>query len=175
MQQAKWPGMAVMSLFSMAMGIFFLLFYDSQLQAEDNLLQASGQLSWVKKHRYGLSFALKDQPQMFAYSRNSGASDKVKKVLEAAGEKIVSLRYEKETHGPIYSDDRYHSVWEIQIDQQVVRTYPQIKAAITADEKLVPWLGWGFFCSGLYFAHIARKSYRIMKRNAQYHHLFPWS
>lgn len=174
MQQSGWRRMSVLALCSVAMGVYFLLFHDSRLQVEADLLQASGQLSWLKKHRYGFHFALKDQQQLFSYSNNAGSSDQVKKALETAGEKQVSLRYQKKTHGPLFSDDRYHSVWDIQIDQQVVRTYPQIKSAITASEKLVPWLGWFFVCAGFYLAYDARKAYCNIKRNAQFHHLFPW-
>lgn len=174
MQQPNWRRMAFLALWSMAMGLYMSVFYDSRLQAEADLLQASGQLSWLKKHRYGLRFALKGQPQIFDFNRNSGASEQVKAALETAGRELVLVRYSKDTHGPVYSDDEYHAVWSLQIGSQLISSYSEVLAAETDNAQKVVWLGWAFFCGGFYFAYVARKSYRIMQRNAQYHHLFPW-
>ncbi|RVU34423.1 hypothetical protein EOE67_15360 [Rheinheimera riviphila] len=175
MQQANWIGMVVLSTLSMAFGIFFLFFHESQLQAEADLLQVSGQVSWVETHRYSINFALKEHPQVFSYSKGAGAAHRVRRALEVAGGKVVVLRYEKATHGPIFSDDRYHSVWEIQINQQLVRSYPQIASAIAAGEKLKPWLGWFFVCSGGYLAYVARQTRRAQRLNSSFNHLFPWT
>lgn len=175
MQQASWRRMAVLALCSLAMGLYVLVFYDSRLQAEADLLQASGQLSWLKKHRYGLHFVLKDQSQVFDFRRNSGADEQVKTALETAGNELVLVWYSKDTHGPVYSDDKYHDVWTLQIGSQVIRSYPEVLAAETDNAQKAVWLGWAFVCGGLYLAYVARKSYRISKRNSQFHHLFPWS
>jgi hypothetical protein len=175
MQQASWRRMTVLALCSLAMGLYMSVFYDPRLQAEADLLQASGQLNWVKTYRYGLRFALQGPPQVFDFHRNSGSSEKVKKALETAGEKLVLVRYSKDTHGPVYSDDEYHDVWTLQIGSQVIRSYPEVLAAETDNAQKVVWLGWAFVCGGIYFAYVARKSYRIIKRNSQFHHLFPWS
>lgn len=175
MQQANWIGMAVLSPLSMAFGLFFLFFHESQLQPEADLLQVSGQVSWVETQRYSINFALKEHPQVFSYSKSAGAAQRVKRALEVAGGKIVVLGYEKATHGPIFSDDRYHSVWEIQINQQLVRSYPQIASAIAAGEELKPWLGGFFVCVGGYFAFGAWQTRRAQRRNSSFRHLFPWT
>lgn len=175
LQHANWLGMAVLSPLFMAFGIFLLFFHGSQLQAEADLLQVSGQVSWVEKQRYSINFALKEHPQVFSYSKSAGAAHRVKRALEDANGKVVVLRYEKTTHGPIFSDDRYHSVWEIQINQQLVRTYPQIASAIAADEKLKPWLSWFFVCSGCYLAYVAWQTRRNQRLNSSFRHLFPWT
>lgn len=163
-----------MSVISLGWAVFFLFFYDSHIQQEHELLEVRGQVGWVSQHKYGLHFALKDQPQQFSYSDVSGDVSKVRKALRTAGKEVVILQYEKRTHGPVDSDESYHEVWSIRTDQEQIRSYQQVLANQLKNDSMMPYIAFGFLFGGLYLGYIAMKSFRAGSKNREFDHLFPW-
>jgi len=171
--KSVWLSQMIGSLFAMIFGLWFLLGRESQLQAEHSLLNASGQVAWVQAHRYGVHFAFKDQQVQFNYSDSAGASGEVLKALRRANDSLVQLRYEQDEHGPIYSDERYHDVWQLQVGERQVRSYVQVFKARSRDEALSPWLGGFFLVCGLFMAWQALKLRKKLKAQNSFEHLFP--
>lgn len=174
MQYPHWPGVAALSVISIGWAIFFLFFYDSHIQQEHELLEVRGQVRWVSKNKYGLHFKLQGQPQQFSYSDVSGDVSKVKKALQTEGNEMIILQYEKRTHGPMYSDERYHAVWSIRTEQEQIRSYQQVLAKQLKNDNMMPFIGLGFLLGGLYLGYIVIKSFRAASKNREFDHLFPW-
>ena len=72
---------------------------------------------------------------------------------------VYRIRFAPDAHGPVYSDMRYHGVWDVAIGDRVVRSYAETSAEWRADNALTPWLGGFFAFAGVFCAFAAWLSY----------------
>ncbi|WP_150132231.1 hypothetical protein [Dokdonella koreensis] len=164
-KQYNWQYLAFCSLVGFVMAAICLVNLDPKagIAAEDTLLEATGKVAWIEEYKYGTRFRLAGISERFDYLSKAKGMGAVRNALNQAGDRVVSIRYERKTHGPVYSDDRYHNVWELTVGDRAIRTYAASAAAWESDNRLVPWLGSATGFCGLGLGYAAWR----MRRTAQ--------
>lgn len=164
----EWRFLALISLLSCAMSIFCFeqMYPRIGVPEKGSLLQSVGKVVWVKEYRYGTRFGLTGTGAWFVYPSKATGTGSVRDALISSPSDDVSVLYESETHGPIYSSDRYHDVWELTIGGRAIRTYEQSAAAWELDNRLIPWLGAAMGLCAIVLGHGAWKARRAARRRA---------
>lgn len=125
----------------------------SQLKA------ASGSVSWVDSGRYGIKFGLDGVPRAFDYASKGNAVGLVQDTLSRADRPVVTVLYDPNSpSGPIYSTDKFYSVYELSIAGTPFRSHEQVDAAWRSDQRFAAWLSAIFACCGIYLAREASRS-----------------
>jgi len=145
----NWKALAAVSALGFGMAIFIGLYPKTAVTPEDALLQASGKLAWVQEHRYGTRFGLVGVDAQFNYPSKARGMGIVREALQQAGEQPIAVRYERDTHGPVYSDERYHDVWVLSVGGRTVRSFGETEQARADDDSLMPWLSTAMAACGL--------------------------
>jgi len=160
--------MAVGSLIGAILGAAILLQVHpgTGIPAATTLMQASGKVAWVQNYKYGTRFGLVGVPEKFDYPSKASGMGVVRDALTYAGDKVIAVRYENAASGPIYSDDKYHVVWSLQVGNQPVRTYAESVSAWESDNRLAPWLGVALLGSGFYLGYMAWRGRRAAQQIA---------
>ncbi len=160
--QHSWQTLTFLAFLAFAMAAVCFLNLDPRrgITAETALVEANGKVAWVQEHRYGTRFGLVGFEARFDYPSKANRTEAVRRALNNAGDELVSIRYESDTHGPLYSNDRYHDVWEITIGGRTIRTYAETAAAWESDNRIVPWLGAAMTLCGIVMGFVARKARR---------------
>jgi hypothetical protein len=161
----RWQVLAFFSLLSAGWGLSYLVHADPKtgITPEAALVEANGKLAWMNENKYGTRFGLVGVTEQFEYPSKAGDMGAVRISLRQSGNEIVSVRYEIRTHGPIYSDDAYHDVWELTVGDRGIRTYGETSAAWEADNRIGPWFGLVLVASGIFLGYVSRQTYRAAK------------
>lgn len=164
-QQHSWQALAFVSALSFALAIFLSMNLDprSGIPRESDLLEASGGVAWLRQGKYGTRFGLAGVERQFTYSSKSNGMDVVSSALRGADGSSVSVRYEAEAFGPLFSDQRYHRVWELKVGGRIIRSHAESAAAWESDNRLTPWLAAVMTLSGLYLGFTA---WRLRRQEA---------
>ena len=118
---------------------------------KDRLSEASGYISWVKEHRYGIRFTFIDHNLNFNYPSKSKGLWSVKNALVNSKGKVVTVLYKaNEGRLPIKPENEYHNVFEIIENENVIRSYDQAQKAWKSDNKLLPIIIISFLLGGPY-------------------------
>jgi hypothetical protein len=157
----NWQKLAFFSLLILAMGVLCLLKINPQtgVPQRAELAIAEGKLAWMQKGKYGTRFGLIGANESFNYPTKARGISAVRGALECASNKIVSVQYELDSHGPIYSDEKYHDVWGLKVGDQTVRTYEETVASWEDDNLVAPWLGAAMLGFGLFLGYLAWRTY----------------
>jgi hypothetical protein len=163
--QPSWQALTFYSLVGFGMAAVCFLNMDPRagITAEAALLEASGRLAWVQEHKYGTRFGLVGVSERFNYPSKAEGMKEVRDALKHAGMRVVSVRYESDTHGPIYSDERFHDVWELVVGRHTVRSYAETVEGWESDNRLIPWLGSAMALCGLGLAYAAWRARRTAR------------
>jgi hypothetical protein len=156
----NWLGLAFWSALAFALGGFCIAQKDPRVDFPEysSLAHAEGRLAWMQKRKYAVHFGLVGISQKFDYQSSAGALGVVKDALASAGNEPVSVKYEIQTHGPIYSDRKYHDIWEVTISGKPIRTYAQTtERAWRNDGRLFFLLGIAMLGGGFYLGYAAWK------------------
>lgn len=120
------------------------------IPSAESLKVATGIVAGIERYKYGVRFGLVGTSELFNYPSKSNAKDRVEAALRSAGTQMISVRYEAETFKPIYSEQRYHNIWEISVGGTSIRTYTETSSAQEQDNKIAPWLGAIFGFGGIF-------------------------
>lgn len=124
----------------------------SQLKA------ASGSVSWVDSGRYGIKFGLDGVPQAFDYASKGNAMGLVRDTLSRPDRPVITVLYDPNSpSGPIYSTDKFYSVYELSIAGTPFRSHEQVEAAWRSDQRFAALVS-AFFAFGAIY--LARKASR---------------
>ncbi len=119
--------------------------------AYETLSKVEGEIAWVQKHRYGVRFGFRNDGRGFNYPSKARELGLVRRSLESSsGSKTAVLIDPGRSHSPFYSDEVYFTVFEIRIDDKIVRSYPEISDEWMSDQRLMPYLGGFGLLAGLY-------------------------
>lgn len=148
----SWKILAVFSLVGLATGIFCVVGINPKvgIPPQFTLLGASGRLAWMQEYEYGTRFGLVGIDQRFDYPSKARGMAVVRDSLKHSGDSIVSVRYKIDSHGPIYSNENYHDVWELSVGNHTIRTYAESAEAWESDNRLAPWVGLAMTSCGLW-------------------------
>lgn len=122
------------------------------------LQQASGRVVWMESTRNAVRFRLEGTPQALGYLSKSNAMGQVRDALGHAGKTTVTVLFDAaDVSGPLFSDERYSTVYELHVGARSVRTHQQVAQAWASDEAWAGWLGLVFAVFGLYGLFGARR------------------
>lgn len=144
-----WAFHALLGVPAIAGGIAMFVLFDADMGIvpESTLLAAEGRVDWIEKDKYGVDFGLEGVERDFSFPNKGGNAGGIHDALAGAGDAIVRVRFEPDSHGPMHSDVRYHDVWEVAVGDDVVRTYAETVDGYRHDNTFMPWLA-GFFAFG---------------------------
>jgi hypothetical protein len=126
-----------------ALGIYSGLDPGRGLPREAQLRQAVGTATWYQPYKYGVRFGLSGHPNGFDYLSKGNAANQVADAIGAASGKTVRVLYDPGSLGaPIYSKDKYFTVFSVTVGEQPVRSYDQVAAAWRSDNQVGYWIGW---------------------------------
>jgi len=110
------------------------------LPLEASLKVAEGNTTWHQEYKYGVRFKLSNFENGFNYLSKGNAADQVARAVESGG--FVRVLYDPDSlNGPVYSDQEYFSVFAVELDGNVVRSYDQVASAWQSDNRLGFWFG----------------------------------
>lgn len=132
----------------------------SGLPPLSRLGHASGQVEWVEEGRYGIKFGLKHSPQHFDYPSKGAGVGAVLEALSRDGARIDVYFEPDDPSGPIGSDRRYFSVYQVSADGAPVRTLAEVEAAWRRDERVGLAVGLAFAAIGLGLGVQARREFK---------------
>jgi hypothetical protein len=147
-----WKLLAFYSLVGLAAGIFCFVVQTNPkggITPQFTLLEASGKLAWMQEYKYGTRFGLVGIDKRFNYPSKASGMGVVRDSLKHSGDSIVSVRYETDSHGPVFSDEKYHNVWKLSVGNHTIRTYTETAEAWESDNRLAPWVGLAMTACGL--------------------------
>lgn len=128
------------------------------------LTAASGTVTWVATHKYGVKFRLSTQPGVLDYPSKSGGNGTVSSALANAGTETVYALYNPTPRRPLYSDEDHFDVWEVRVGSVVVRSVAESQAGWRSDNAIAPWLFAIFLLATIYFGWFA---WRARPRSSQ--------
>ncbi|MBQ0936317.1 hypothetical protein [Ideonella paludis] len=119
---------------------------------QQSLASASGTLTSIAKHKYGIKFELSGHERVFDYPSKHRGYDIVLSALETAGKDEVVVLYERSPRSPWFSDEKYYDVWQVQVGNRLTRSLQDAQAGWKSDEAIRPWLAGVFAICSLYLA-----------------------
>jgi hypothetical protein len=129
----------------------------------DELVEISGQVEWVQSYDYGIRFGFIQTDRNFNYMSKMDGQGLVYDSLINSKDKTVRILFQdSDPNSPIYSDDEYFSVFEIEIDNQMIRSLSESEEAWRSDNFLAPFLITMFLAGGLY---VGNKTLKARKKN----------
>jgi hypothetical protein len=131
---------------------------DAGLLERPDLQTASGTVTWVSTHKYGVKFRLSTQTGVMDYPSKSGGNGAVASALSSAGTQPVYALYNPKPRRPLYSEEDHFDVWEVRVGDQVVRSVTESQAGWRSDNAVAPWLFVAFLCGTVYFSWFAWKA-----------------
>ena len=125
---------------------------DSDVPPKTYLHEISGFIEWTEQYDYGVRFKFYSDERLFVYMSKFGEHEKVSKALRYnQGSPIYIFANLNDTIGPVYSEKRYHVVYEISKPNQMIRSHSQVSRSFRDDNKIAPFVGLGFTVFGYGF------------------------
>lgn len=131
------------------------------IPAKSTLASAEGAAGDLVVRRDGVRFSLSGHPTGFYYPSKGNESDQVETALAASPRETVRVLYDPHSlRGPIYSDRKHYTVFEVAVDGRPVRAYAQVAAGWRADNRIGFWGGCAMLLFSLAFGLHAWRSRR---------------
>src|SRR5215213_345442 len=116
---------AVSMLFGI--GITYFSANTSGPPRRDSLAVAQGSVAWTSSYKYGIRFGFAGDKRKFVYASKSNAMGAVEDALNRSDRPRLSVLFDpREPSGPIYSNDKFFTVYEISSGSGSVRTYAEV-------------------------------------------------
>lgn len=137
--------------------LLFLVISGDAPPPRASLVTVTGQLRYIEKvyGRFGLSamrFGLEGDSRNFQYYSKEGCLDLVEQSLErAASSEVQILINAHESHTPWFDDRSFHTVYELKLDGQTIRTYEEVLSAWRNNNAVGPWVGYPAALAGTIF------------------------
>ncbi len=153
----------LISFISIAGGVAILVSYSvdpsGNLPSYEGLNQIEGEIAWVQDHRYGVRFGFKNDDRRFNYPSKARELGVVRRSLESAsGARVTILVDLGRSNSPLYNDKVYFTVFEIRINDSVVRSFAEVSEEWMSDQRLMPYLGaFGIFAGTFIFWWLRRQ------------------
>ena len=119
------------------------------------LKAATGTVTWVATHKYGVKFRLSTQPGVLDYPSKSRGNGAVSAALASAGPQTVYALYNPNPRRPLYSEEDHFDVWEVRVGNVVVRSLADSQEGWRSDNAVAPWLFAAFLSASIYFGWFA--------------------
>ena len=108
---------------------------------KEKLSERSGFIDRIEKYKYGIKFKFSDGDRNFNYPSKSRGQGVVWDALVASKGKEVTILYKSDdSNSPVYSKKRYHDVFEIKVNERMVRSYSESEKSWKSDNKLTPMI-----------------------------------
>jgi hypothetical protein len=128
---------------------------------KDDLSKREGFINWVQEYDYGIRFGFVDDPYNFDYpSKSDGQGIVYDSLLNSEGYKVAILFEPRETKKPIYTDKEFHNVFEVEVNDNIIRSYAESEKAWKSDNLLTPFIVVLFIFGGAYVLRKTRKEYK---------------
>jgi len=135
---------------------------DYGLPAYDTLTEFTGKAKIQNIYQDGLKFQLEGESTnydiTFFNEPSKDLADKIK------GQEITILTDLNDSHGPMFSDERFHYVFELSIDGQLVIEYNNIYAEFKENRESLPYIAIPFILLGLVSAWFTHRQFRRSNR-----------
>ncbi|MBC3873596.1 hypothetical protein [Undibacterium flavidum] len=125
---------------------------DAGIQDPSNLAFATGQVTWIGNHKYGVKFKFSEDPRTFDYPSKAGKSGMVLTALSGASKQSVTVRFNPQAHRSLLGDGEVFDAWEIKVGDKLIRSWAEAADEWKSDHSLRPWLAFMFALIGTYFA-----------------------
>ena len=103
---------------------------------KEELVSRDGYIDWVQEYNYGIRFAFVDDNYNFNYpSKSNGQSIVYDSLFNSKGKRVEVLFEPRESTKPIYTNKEFHDVFEVKIEQNVIRSYAESEKAWKSDTK----------------------------------------
>lgn len=157
MNRAKYYFQLLVALFSILVGLKILHVYFSDpaagLPSYEDLTLIEGEVDWIKREKYGIKFGFLDNELNFNYpSKANGMGIIGDHLSNSYGKNVKILAELEDSFSPMGSNEKYHYVFEVIVGNQIVRSYEESSRAWLGDNKLIPYIGFGFLLGGIYIA-----------------------
>jgi hypothetical protein len=137
---------------------------DAGMLEARQLAAATGTVTWVATHKYGVKFRLSTHPGVLDYPSKAKGNGVVSSALTNAGTQPVYALYNPSPRKPMYSDEDHFDVWEVKVGEVVVRSVAESQAGWRSDNAIAPWLFVAFLLATIYFGWFA---WRARPRGSQ--------
>ena len=138
---------------------------DAGLLERSELRAATGTVTWVSNHKYGVKFRLSTQPGVLDYPSKSSGNGAVYSALSNAGTQTVYALYDPNSRRPLYSEEDHFDVWEVRVGDLVVRSFADSQAGWRSDNAVAPWLFAASLSASVYFGWFAWRARSLARRN----------
>lgn len=119
------------------------------------LKAATGTVTWVVKHKYGVKFRLSSQPGVLDYPSKAKGNGAVSAALASAGSQTVYALYNPNPRRPLFSEENHFDVWEVRVGSVVVRSIADSQVGWRSDNAVAPWLFAICLSASIYFGWFA--------------------
>ncbi|MDK9683204.1 hypothetical protein AADY36_19040 [Pseudoalteromonas sp. D15MCD-2] len=128
---------------------------------KEELVSRDGYIDWVQEYDYGIRFAFVDDNYNFNYpSKSNGQSIVYDSLFNSKGKRVEVLFEPSESTKPIYTTKEFHDVFEVKIEQNVIRSYAESEKAWKSDNLLMPFILVLFLIGGPYIWWKTKKEYK---------------
>ncbi|MCO6355755.1 hypothetical protein GBO14_13620 [Pseudoalteromonas shioyasakiensis] len=128
---------------------------------KEELVSRHGYIDWVQEYDYGIRFAFVDDNYNFNYpSKSNGQSIVYDSLFNSKGKRVEILFEPRESTKPIYTTKEFHDVFEVKIEQNVIRSYAESEKAWKSDNLLMPFILVLFLIGGPYIWWKTKKEYK---------------
>lgn len=115
----------------------------------------------MQEYDYGIRFAFVDDNYNFNYpSKSNGQSIVYDSLFNSKGKRVEVLFEPRESTKPIYTTKEFHDVFEVKVEQNVIRSYAESEKAWKSDNLLMPFILVLFLIGGPYIWWKTKKEYK---------------
>ena len=125
---------------------------NNEFPAYDDLVFHTGEVSTVKKTKYSVDIIFDNSDTKFKYMSKGNSLSRVNDMARQSGQLTV---------GYIPSDKSSHVIFEINLNQTMIRSHDEIKQAYSDDDDIVNWLAPIFILMGTYLGLVAHFSKKL--------------
>lgn len=135
-----------LTLFGLVFGTYMLFTGltnpNNGLPEKSELTEVSGNLEWLKKHKYGVKFKLDTYQHTLNYSSKASAADEVYRSFNSVSSGIVNVLLKQNEYNKNYlTGEEFLNVYQIYVNSAQVRSYEQVKDAWISDNNVGIALG----------------------------------
>ena len=149
---------------AICIGYVHLTQENSGFPYREDLVPHQGYVDWVEEYKYGIRFAFEGDKYNFNYpTKSDGQGIVYDSLLNSKGKNIEVLFEANKFTKPIYTVKEFYDVFEIKVNNNIVRSYIESEKAWKSDNLLMPFIVALFLFGGPLFGGKPRKIIRMPK------------